>query len=164
MTHGMVSSSLIWPPFPSLSRSWLDEFSLREVSCVLSRVQWQELVLWQRFPTPTLLASWVAQSPCSQNPTLSSQMSVTPSCVNLHKVYIKAGIESAGHCIRVTGKGEQGILVPSTVCWWQKFSWVLFQTLEIFIKSSQIFWVYCFGYILDRSKLKTGVCNQNHIL
>ena len=35
MTHGMVSSSLIWPRFPSLSCSWLDEFFLKKclVSC-----------------------------------------------------------------------------------------------------------------------------------
>ena len=53
--------------------------------------------------------------------------------------------------IHVTGKGEQGILVPSTVHWSQKFSWVLFQILEIFIKSSQIFWVYHFGYLREAS-------------
>lgn len=40
-------------------------------------------VLWQRFPTPTLLASWAAQPPCSQRPALNSQMCVTPSCVCL---------------------------------------------------------------------------------
>ena len=46
----------------------------------------------------------------------------------------------------------------STVCWSQKFFWVLFWTQEIFIKSSQILWVYDFGYILERSRLKTVVC------
>ena len=161
MTHGVVSSSLIWPPFPSLSHSWLDEFSLREVPCVLSRVQWQELVLWQRFPTPALLASWVSQPPCSQpHPELTNM------CHPVLWASVQVphpGADSAGHCICVTGKGEQGILVPSTGCWSQ-FSWVLFQTLEIFIKSSQIFWVFSFGYILDGSKLKTIVCNQKHIL
>ena len=151
----MASCSLIWPPFPTLFWSWLDEFSLREVPCDLSWVEWLGLVLWQEFPTPTLLASWVAQPPRSQHPTLSSQMCVTLSCEHLHKFFIRAGTDSAGHCIHVIGRGEQGILVPSTWCWLQKFSWVLFQTLEIFIKSSQIFWVYRFGYILDRSKLKT---------
>ena len=57
-------------------------------------------------------------------------------------------------------RGRQ--LVSNTVCWSQKFSWALFQTQEIFIKSSSIFWVHHFGYIFDRSKLKTVICNQNH--
>ena len=154
----MVSSSLIWPPFPTLSYYWLDEFSLREVPCVLSWVQWQELELWRGFPIPTLLASWVSQPLCSQHPTLSSQMCVTPSCVYLPKFSIRAGTDSADHCIRVTGRGEQGILMSSTVCWSQMFSWVHFWTQVIFIKSSQIFWVHHFGYILDRSKVKIVVC------
>ena len=53
-------------------------------------------------------------------------------------------------------RGRQ--LVWSTVCWSQKFSWILFWTQEIFIKSSQIFWECHFGYILERSRLKTVVC------
>ena len=161
----MAWSPALWfePPFPTCPIHD-DEFSLREVSCVLSWVQWQEFVLWQGFPTSTLLASWVAQPPCSQHPTLSSQMCVTTSCEHLHKFSIRAGIDSAGHYICVTGRGEQGILMPNTVCRSQTFSWVLFQTLEIFIKSSQIFRIYHFGYIVDRSKLMTVVCNPNHIL
>ena len=47
-----------WPPFSTLSWSWLGEFSLGEVPSGLSWVQWQVLVLWQGFLTPTLLASW----------------------------------------------------------------------------------------------------------
>ena len=106
MTHGTVSSSLIWPPFPSLSYSWLDEFSLREVPCVLSWVQWQELVLWRWFLTPTFLASWVSQPLGSKHLTLDLQMSVSPSCEHLHKFSIRAGTDSAGHCIRVTRESK----------------------------------------------------------
>ena len=92
--HGLqLWSDLPFPACPIHD----DEFFLREVLCVLLWVQWQELVLWQGFPTPTLVASWEAQPSCSQNPTLSSQMSVTPSCEHLHKFSIRAGTDSAGH-------------------------------------------------------------------
>ena len=163
MTHGVVSSSLIRPPFPSLSHSWLDEFSFREVPVSHHEFSDSGSCCDRDSPPPP---SWHHEclSLLVPSPTLSSLMCVTLSCEHLHKFPIRAGTDSASHCIRVTGKGEQGILVPSTGCWSQKFSWVLFQTLEIFIKSSQIFWVFRFGYILDRSKLKTVVCNQKHIL
>ena len=41
---------------------------------------------------------------------------VTPSCEHLHMFSINAETDSVGHSIHVTGRGEQGILVPSRVC------------------------------------------------
>ena len=87
---------------------------------------------------------------------------VTPSCEHLHMFFINAGTDSTCHSIPVTGREERGILGPSRVCYHRGSPEFFFLTPEIFIKSSQIFWVYHFGYIFDRSKLKTVICNQNH--
>ena len=61
---------------------------------------------------------------------------------------------------------HRGRQLVSNIVWWsQKFYWALFQTQEIFIKSSQIFWAYHFGYIyLIEAGLKLLFANQNHIL
>lgn len=128
MTHGMVSSSLIWPRFPSLSCSWLNEFFLKSA--------------WFLVMSPLTGASAVQDSPStpSWHRNLASLFPaphpeftnayVTPSCEHLHKSPIMTGTASTGHCIHVTGKGEQGM------CWSQMFSWVLFRKQEIFTKSS----------------------------
>ena len=160
----MALSPALWsdPPFPASPIHDLMSFPLEK--CLVSYHEFSDRSSCcdRDSPPPP---SWHHEclSLLVPSPTLSSLMCVTLSCEHLHKFPIRAGTDSASHCIRVTGKGEQGILVPSTGCWSQ-FSWVLFQTLEIFIKSSQIFWVFHFGYTLDRSKLKTVVYNQNHIL
>ena len=139
LTHGMTSSSLIWYPFPPFLRLWLDEFSLREVPCVFSWVQWWDTSALTVFPhhyPPGIMGSSASLFPVP-----------CPELTNVCHLILCASAQVLHHgrnsfcwslhpCHR-EGRGKQ--LVSSTVCWSQKFSWVLFWTQEIFIKSSQIF-------------------------
>lgn len=114
----------------------------------------RELVLIE-IPTPTLLASWVVQPPCSQHPTLSSLMCVTLSCEHLHKfpitqeqILLVIVVLSQGRDIRHFGAKYRVLIVEVLL---SSFS----NTGDIYAPS-QIFWVFRCGYILPiRSKLKT---------
>lgn len=78
--HMTWPPALISPRFPTFSSSWLDEFSLRELPCVLTWVQWQTLVLWEGSPPPP---SWhleyLSLPACSTLPW-------THKCVSPHLV------------------------------------------------------------------------------
>ena len=152
----MARSPALWsdPPFPASPIHDFMNFPLEKCLClVMSSVTGASAVTAIPHPHPPGIMSssaslFLAPDPEFTNvchPILCASAQVLHQgrnrfCWSLHP------------CHR---EGEQGILVLRTVCWSQKFSWVLFKTLEIIIKSSQIFWVYRFGYILDRSKLKT---------
>ena len=87
---------------------------------------------------------------------------VTPSCEHLHMFFINAGTDLLVIASLSQGEESEAFWCQVECADHRGSPEFFFLTPEIFIKSSQIFWVYHFGYILDRSKLKTVICNQNH--
>ena len=111
----MASSSLVWPPFLPSPDHGLMNFPLEK--CLVSYHEFSDCSsAVAEIPQPALLASWVAQPPCSQYPTLNPQMSITLSCVHLHKFSISVRRDSADCCICITGRGEDRFLIVRCHC------------------------------------------------
>jgi len=115
LTLGMASSSLVWPPFLPSPDHGLMNFPLEK--CLVSCHEFSDgSSTVAEIPHPPLLASWVVQPPCSQYPTMKSQMSVSLSCVHLHKFSISVRRDSADYCICITGKGGDRVLIVKCHC------------------------------------------------
>jgi len=115
LTLGMASSSLVWPPFLPSPDHGLMNFPLEK--CLVSCHEFSDgSSTVAEIPHPPLLASWVVQPPCSQYPTMKSQMSVSLSCVHLHKFSISVRRDSADCCICITGRGGDRVLIVKCHC------------------------------------------------
>ena len=112
---GMASSSLVWPPFLPSPDHGLMNFPLEK--CLVSCHEFSDgSSAVEEIPHLALLASWVVQPPCSQYPFLNTQMSVTLSCVHLHKFSISVRRDSADCYICITGRGEDRVLIVKCHC------------------------------------------------
>ena len=115
LTLDMASSSLVWPSFLPSPDHGLMNFPFEK--CFVSCHEFSDCSsAVTEIPQPALLASWVAQPPCSQYPTLNPQMSITLSCVHLHKFSISVRRDSADYCICITGKGGDRVLIVKCHC------------------------------------------------
>ena len=122
---GMASSSLVWPPFLPSPDYGLMNFPLEK--CLVSCHEFSDgSSAVAEIPHPAILASWVVQPPCSQYPTLNSQMSVILSCVHLHKFSISVRRHSADCYICIAGRGEDRALIVKCHCVHHKSSPRLF--------------------------------------
>ena len=125
LTLDMASSSLVWPPFLPSPDDGLMNFPLEK--CLVSCHEFSDgSSAVAEIPHPAILASWVVQPPCSQYPTLNSQMSVILSCVHLHKFSISVRRHSADCYICIAGRGEDRALIVKCHCVHHKSSPRLF--------------------------------------
>ena len=148
----MASSSLVWPPFLPSPDHGLMNFPLEK--CLVSYHEFSDCSsAVAEIPQPALLASWVAQPPCSQYPTLNPQMSITLLCASAQILHqCKKRFCWLLYLHHWEGRRQSS---DCQVSLWssQKLSQVLFWTQDVFIKSYQPFGCNDSGCTLDRSKL-----------
>ena len=149
----MAWPPVLWSDLPPSPVHDLMNFSLEKCLClIMSSVTGASAMTVIPYPHPPGIVS------ISASLFLGPDLELTNLCHPILWASAQVPHQGRNRCywlLHPCHRGRQ--LVWSTVCWSQKFSWVLFWTQELFIKSSQIFWVSHFGYILERSRLKTVV-------